>query len=540
MNANYILFGFLFICMTLTFDSSAKNDDGSIEETPSAREAVRLVEKQKILSQKATKAFMGLVVNNKVPDFYQELDSSRIFFEQYMRQIELFAPGTPLETSSKNVRESWNAFSEQTQKEIDKEEAKILLELNDALLSQIQDLSIAARNYAQDLLPEVASSLKQVDALTYQTYDQNVLLQEYMLYFYTKKAGVSLRGLNKRFKTVEEDIENNLKKLMDATENSAEVDQLLHLSNTHWKEVKAHLQNWNAEDRSYVSTLCLYTRWTNEKLLAAARQYQEISEIMSISHLINLASAHRAHSQALAKQYISIAYGLGNAVANKRDIQNSVEQFESRMERLELFAPTESILMSTRTVKGFWKNYKKLLITEYSEANVFKLLEQSYIIMAACDEVAEQIEKYAEGIKSFAKLQQEYDMAQKVSHLVNLSGRQCMDLQRIPIYFVLLSKEMGGNMTNRRYEEAHSQFNNTLQTLKDASINTPEMEEMLVEIQELWDPLKNGIMGTVNNQDNTRLTEAIKQSDLIYEKMQKISLLYAKEMNDLIERKLRN
>lgn len=538
MKINYVLLLSYFIAASFLIKPVQANHNGSIEETPSARETVRLVEKQKILSQRATKAFLGLLVNNKVPDFYQELDSSRIYFEQNMRQIELFAPGTPLESATEAVRQSWNNFSKQSQKEIDKEEAKLLLGLNDELLDKIQDLSSSAKAYAEDLLPEIALSLKKVDELTYKSYDQNVLIQEYMLYFFTQEASVSFRGLKKRFKTVEEALESNLKELMDAPENSSEVDQFLRIAQTQWLEVEEHLKKWNPEDRSNVSALCLYVKWTNDKLMSAARQYQEIAEIMSISHLINLASAHRAQSQALAKEYISIAFELGNNIQNKRDILNSVASFESRMERLELFAPTEAILMSARTVKGFWKNYKKILTSSYSESNVFKLLEQSYIIMAACDEVAEQIENYADNIKGFAKLQQEYDVNDKVGHLVNLSGRQCMDLQRIPIYFILLSKEMGGNMTARRYEEAKNQFDQTLQVLKDASINTPGMEEMLLQIQNLWEPLLNGIMGTVNKQDNTRLNEAIKQSDKIYDKMQQISLLYAKEMNDLIARQL--
>ena len=69
MNYNYILLGILCLGLFYPISLEATDEYGSIEETPSAREAVRLVEKQKILSQKATKAFLGLLINSKIPEF---------------------------------------------------------------------------------------------------------------------------------------------------------------------------------------------------------------------------------------------------------------------------------------------------------------------------------------------------------------------------------------------------------------------------------------------------------------------------------------
>lgn len=519
---------------------SAKNGDGSLEQVPSVRQVRLIIEQQKILSQQSAKAFVGLALNKKVPEFYSELDSGRILFEQYMRQIELFTPNTPLQPYSDKIRAAWTKFGEQLRKEIDKEEAEILLSMNDELLNACKAFSTELENYKNSLLPDVAINLKKMDELTLKAFNQGILAQEYLLYFFADKLGITTKGISKRMGTVRKEFNTQLVVLMDAIENTPQVDASLHFVKTQVAELEAFLNNWDAGNREYMSNLSFYIKWSSDRMKEVAFQYNELAEVLSISHLINLASIHRAHTQELSKFYVSSVYQLGNVAIAKKNLSNSITTFEERINRLKLFAPSEEVSTAVETVERFWKNYKTILAGEVVESNVFKLIEQSHVLMAVCDKIAENIEAYAATLPTYAMLQENETLENKAGRLVNMSGRQCMDLQRIPIYYVLICKDMGGSVSSTRFNEATEQFDKTLQTLIDASINTQEMQDKLEKIEELWDNLKDNVIGTVNKQDVLRMTNAMQKSDEIYTLMLEVNGFYAKAMNDLIERKIKN
>ena len=529
----------LSLITLLVFPASAEHGTGTIEQVPSVRQARIIIEKQKILSQQSAKAFIGLALNKNVPEFYQELDSSRILFEQYMRQIESFTVNTNLAPYAEKMRLAWTKFGAQLRKEIDKEEAEILLSMNDELLNACKDFSSELEKFKNSLLPDVATNLKKMDELTLRAFDQGLMTQEYLLYFFADKLGLSNKGISKRISTVRKDFDKQLILLMEAIENTPHVDASLHFVKTQVAELGEMLQKWDAKDKSYMSNLSFYVKWSTHKLETVALQYNEIAEVLSISHLINLASIHRAHTQELSKYYISVVYQLGNQASLKKSLQASTAVFEQRINRLKLFAPTEDVYTSIETVERFWKNYKNILVGDIVESNVFKLIEQSHILMAACDKIAENIESYASSLATYAKLQENETLENKAGRLVNISGRQCMDLQRIPIYYVLICKDMGGTSTETRFKEATDQFDKTLQTLIDASINTEAMETELYKIEELWNTLKNDVIATINKQDVLRMTAAMEKSNQIYTLMLTLNGQYAKAMNELIERKVK-
>lgn len=532
-------FALLFFCFFIVnaHKISANNGDGSVEEVPSIRQTQLLIEQQKILSQQAAKAFVGLALNRKIPEFFVELDSARQKFDANLRQIELFVPRTPLEASVLKIRAAWDKFSAQSKKEIDKAEAEILLVINDELFTACQLFSDELSTYKNSLLPEIAGSVKQLDKLLMETYDQSVMAQEYLLYYFADKLGLS--KYSKRAITLHKDFDSQLKKLTDANVNSSSIDEGLYFIETQWKEVTTHLEKWHPENREYMSNLAIYGNWTSEKAMQVALQYFELAEVMSVSHLLNLASRHRTHTQELTKYHVAIAFQLGNINLAKKDLQSSVAVFETRIDRLFLFAPNEEIQTSVQTVALYWKNFKHTLTSTFEPSNVFKLIEHGHILMAACDKVTKQIEAYAEILPTYARLQGAVDENNRAARLINISGRSCMDLQRIPIYFALLSKDMGGSITDSRFKETVEQFSSTLEILQEASLNTPGMEAELEKVAAMWEAMNTEILSTVNNQDNERLSKAMDKANEIYVEMLKINTQYALEMNQLLERKIR-
>jgi len=515
----------------------AVNGEGSADEIPSIRQTQLLIEQQKVLSQQAAKAFVGLALNRKIPEFFIELDSARQQFEANLRKIETFVPLTPLQASVQKIRLAWDKFNVQSKKEIDKAEAEILLAINDELFNACELFSDELSNYKNSLLPEIASGVKQLDKLMMETYDQSIMAQEYLLYYFADKLGIS--KYSKRATTLAKDFSTHLKKLADANVNSASIDEGLHFIETQWKEVIEHLTKWNPENREYMSNLAIYGNWASERAVQVALQYFELAEVMSVSHLLNLASRHRTHTQELTKYHVAIAFQLGNINLIKKDLQNSVAVFETRIDRLLIFAPNEEIQTSVQTVALYWKNFKHTLTTNFEPTNVFKLIEQGHILMAACDKVTEQIEAYAESLPTYNRFQGAVEVNNRAARLINISGRSCMDLQRIPIYFALLSKDMGGSITDSRFKETVEQFGSTLEILQEASLNTPKMEAELEKIAAMWEAMNTEILSTVNNQDNERLAKAMDRANQIYVEMLKINSQYAIEMNLLIERKIR-
>ncbi len=530
----FSIFFTLFLSLPIL---SAHHDDGSAEKIPSIREAHLLIEQQKVLSQQSAKAFLGLAINKKVPEFYIELDSARILFEQHMRQIDAFVPNTPLQIYADRIRQAWAKFGTQLRKEIDKEEAEILLSLNDELLNACQAFSDELEKFKNSLLPNVAASLKKMDAMTLQAFDQSILAQEYLLYFFADKLGVSNKSIAKRIATIQKDFYKQLAILSDAEENSADVDAGLHHVKAQIDELNEMLKKWDASNVNYLSGLAIHVRWASGKMEEVAYQYNEIAEVLSISHLINLSSIHRAHTQELAKMYTGVSYQLINTATGKKNLQNSIATFEARFNRLQLFAPTEETRNAISTVERFWKNYKNLLISDFTEDNILKIIEQSHILMAACDKISEEVINYSETLPTYAKVQGTA-ANERAGRLVNLSGRQCMDLQRIPIYFILVCKDLGGAATRNRFEESKIQFENTLHELEEVLINSKEIEAKLVTVNELWAALQ-GTIGTINNQDVTRMTQTMQKADELYILMLEVNGLYAKFMNETIEQKIK-
>lgn len=117
-------------------------------------------------------------------------------------------------------------------------------------------------------------------------------------------------------------------------------------------------------------------------------------------------------------------------------------------------------------------------------------------------------------------------------------GHQTTDIQRLLIYRVQTAENQGGSISQRRYEDAIKEFEQTLQQLQTFEDNTPAIVEGLHQLETLWTQLKNDYLGA-KTLEKEQLVSCIEQIDLLSNELEQLSILYENMVNTLVQYSLK-
>ncbi len=195
------------------------------------------------------------------------------------------------------------------------------------------------------------------------------------------------------------------------------------------------------------------------------------AQISDINSAINKAGRERMLSQRIAKAYFQM--GLGVDVERSRSVMDSsVALFDRQLVELKNYAPTPEIKDTYQKLEKSWLIYKDLLIgSAANQANGKKVLELSDEVLALAQQGTAQLEQHARSSSA---------------RLVNVAGRQRMLSQRLAKFYQAAAWNVGGAQASTEAERTRQEFEQGLQELGTASVNTPAINSELQLLSQQW------------------------------------------------------
>lgn len=497
------------------------------------QKALEVAADQQVQSQRIAKVYLALCNNVMEPSFYQERDEAIELFDEQLHQLSLFTPNEEIKDNIQNVRSIWKEYQKIAGWSIKKDAASKLIKQSTLILQASKALYIAYYNYNKSQ----TNSSDNSDFITIQQYikqnrNQLILVQRIMLYYLAEKQGIDATASGHSLNDAQKSFSRILGILEKARITSKSIQGKLALIRENWTEINQHLI-FVDKDQSYVDNMLSRTKLISKVIKEISKNYLELSVKLNISYSINEASLQTFYVQKIAKSYIA-SINDNVAYKYKKEVTEYANDFENRMNSMLVTAQNEDIKMSINVVKTMWKNYKNLATSfeEMDDLRATKLIEQSYVVMAACNRVSDEIEKYALGIPAYKTLSVKNDVkidpSLDITHQIHVSSDLRINSQRLALYFILTSMDIDADLSNKRLNSYLQEFKQQFETLKASRINSPAMTVLLESCNKEWDWMKSACE-TTKKEDIDMMLE---HTDMLSKKLMKLTNLYEHKMND--------
>lgn len=519
----------LYIILIISLTSSLYANDLKLD----IQKALEIASDQQVQSQRIAKVYLALCNNVMEPKFYQERDEAIEKFEEQLHQLSLFTPTEEIKENIQNVRTIWQEYKKIAGWSIKKDAASKLLKQSTSILQATKALFIAYNNYNKSLTTSSDNSdLITINQYIKQNRNQLILMQRIMLYYLSEKQGIDATAAGHSLNDAQKSFSRILGILEKAKITSKSIQSKLELIRENWTEINQHLI-FVDKDQSYIDDMLNRSNLISTTVKEISQKYLELSVKLSISYSINEATMQTVYVQRIAKSYIA---SINDHIAYKykKEVIEYVEDFENRMNSMLVTAQTEDIKMSINVVKTMWKNYKKLATNFESmdDLRATKLIEQSYVVMAACDRVSDEIEKYALGIPSYKALSVKDDVkidpTLDITHQIYVSSDLRVNSQRLALYFILTALDIDSDLSSKRLDTYSQEFKKQFDELKASRINSPAMTVLLESCNKEWDWMKEASK-TTKKEDIDLMLE---HTNLLSKKLTKLTNLYEHRMND--------
>lgn len=517
----YILF-FLFLISGLHADNSKLD----------LQKALQIASDQQIQSQQIAKIYLALCNNMMEPSFYQNRDKAIELFDEQLHQLSFFIPNKDVKENIQNVRAIWIEYKKIAGWSINKEAASKLLKQSTSILIASKDLYTAYYKYSKSL----TSSSDNSDLITIKQYikqnrKQLILIQQIMLYYLAKKQGIDPNLTGRNLENTQKSFSRILSILEKSRITSKSIQNKLALIRKNWAVINPHLTLIDKE-QNYVDDMLHRANLISGIIQDISKNYLELSVKLNISYSINEASMQTFYVQRIAKSYIA---SINNNVAYKykKEVSEYATDFERRMNSMLITAQTEDIKSAVSVVKTMWKNYKDLATNFESmdDIHATKLIEQSYVVMAACDRVSDEIEKYALGFSAYKALSSnggvKIDPSLDITHQIHVSSDLKINSQRLALYFILTSLDIDSGLSNKRLMTYIQEFKKQFEELKASKINSSSMTVLLESCNVEWDWINEASKTTAKKDIDLML----EHTSLLSKKLIKLTNLYEHKMN---------
>lgn len=205
--------------------------------------------------------------------------------------------------------------------------------------------------------------------------------------------------------------------------------------------------------------------WSGSPLVPAAA-----AEPLTLAAAINKAGRERMLTQRISKAYVQLALDV-QADEAARQIADGVQLFETQLAELSAFAPTPEIRTALAQLDGLWRPFRAIVIAPPTQAGGRELITQNEALLTAAQEVVVRLQAQA---------------PTPAAHLVDIAGRQRMLSQRISKFYMLSAWGLGSPELSAEMQRARELFHNSLDELRKAPQNTPEIAQALKDVETQW------------------------------------------------------
>jgi len=201
-------------------------------------------------------------------------------------------------------------------------------------------------------------------------------------------------------------------------------------------------------------------------LILSTISFANISNI----ELINIAGKQRMLSQRIAKDYLYIGKKIAKSKADKQ-MKKSLKDFLASHKKLLLSINNPEIKNLLDFVDLSSNDFRDIASQDFDLDNAQLILDLSESMLEGSQYV-------------FDSLQKKFNI--KESKVIGQSTKQRMLSQRIAKYYISYQSGIKDKNTVDMMKESVKLFSNNLKDLKKNSINTPQINRKLSEVDRLW------------------------------------------------------
>lgn len=506
------------------------------------RKIFNFANRQQALTQRIAKIYLALNQNLYKPEFYQERDAAIQQFQTQLDELKLHTPTNRIKTQVYHVQKLWQDYKAIADWSINQEGATQLLALSDEILLATQELLDAYNTYAQELIAKAyhKRTLQVFINLVKETGTQRMLSQRITLLHLARIQNIDPTNTHRKLLAAFEAYELSFDRLENGKMDYAPIQTLIKTMRQDWEDFKYMISQKNCSLEQCTNEMLDQLLTISEQLSSKADQasilYQDLGAKLSISKHINAASYQNMLTQRMAKAYVALSHGY-LASKHKREILESIDLFEDLMKSMTSSTKNQPIKDAQAVVATIWRNYKIMLINweEMDDTKVIKVLEKGYMMMAACDQVTQEIKIFAQTIPAYQDFFKEADGSlvapqHNIAHQIHQAGLQRMYSQRIAVYGLMNLLNVDTRLSKDRMQEITTAYKAIYKEMRHSKINTPAINEQLDQLAKNWVLIEQ----YCKNGEVADIPTILKQSDVLLDQLNFINLLYERQMDQLL------
>ncbi|MFT5647504.1 MAG: hypothetical protein ACI976_002196 [Aureispira sp.] len=242
-------------------------------------------------------------------------------------------------------------------------------------------------------------------------------------------------------------------------------------------------------------------------------------ENLTIKEALNMAMRQQTLSQRIAKIY----FALNNNLYEPKFYQErdqAIETFDTQLEILKLYAPTEKVQQAIRNVRELWVDYKKVASWSINEKGALQILEQCDNILSASSYLVSAYEEYAEELGQLYK----NSNLSEIVKLIKETGNQRMLTQRIMLFYLAAKQGIQKNASIKKLTATSEEYNALISQISNAKLNSPKIQKEIKEMQKYWSGLSNYTL--FFDEDPAYVNSMLLLSDELTKKADKLALMY--------------
>ena len=229
---------FVFLLLLFTFKGSSQSQNyGSITYS----KAINISGKQRMLSQKMSKAYLLTAKGINNPEIKKELSSSKFIFEKQLEILTENASGSAVKLSAKNVQKIWDQFKKIINSPPDFTNSYDVIKLNTKLLNACHELVLSieqSSNYNNQFFKDKNQDLINI----INTSGKQRMLSQRLCLYYT--ASTMFPNQNAEYKkilnSVFDEFDTVIGNLLISSYNNTEIEEELGLVMSKWEKFQVN------------------------------------------------------------------------------------------------------------------------------------------------------------------------------------------------------------------------------------------------------------------------------------------------------------
>lgn len=485
---------------------------------------------QRMLTQRLAKSYLAVLTKTNMHVHVSQIQNDIALFEKNydeIRAIKIVAGNA--QRAIKVAEKLWAEYKPLVTAPPSLENAALILEMNTKILGKCNDVVVALERQAKAMGTDgrLEASYGELAYLINISGRQRMLSQRIMLYYLANRLKIDPNAASAELERAIQMYSKSLNELMGSLENTPEIDFKLVRLTSDWKKLEVLCQNLDKLSEAEIGEIITMGDLLLSEMNMVTNMYEDLVDTqiasLMVGNAMNKAGRQRMLTQQMAKAYISIVLDI-DVKNNENELENAMNLFSKSLVELKRYAPMAEISDAIEQVEYLWKDYNELL-SDYnrSKEKAEKVLQQNTIILRACHNVVLMLKVYAKSMGEHVRFDNE------LVSLIDKAGRQRMLSQRMVLYCMASTKNLGNETTGRHLQETIDDYGKALGELSINNRNTDEINTKLEVVQQNWSSI-TGLCASGSGD-----TELLAISNQLLRDMDQITALYEQIISNLMD-----